>query len=179
MNIKLLLLIVYNTLFIPCAMAASSCELKERNGGPQVIFVTLFCSFFAQFLKVITKYLKTGTVDFRLMTKSGGMPSSHSCCTMGMAISVGLLCGFASVSFAIALSLAFIVMYDAAGVRRAVGIQAKILNQIVAEIFSNHSRLSTARIKEFLGHTPKEVLIGAILGTIIAYIANLAFVKCS
>ncbi len=171
----LLLLLATNT---PMALAANN-YVNPNQRGPQVILVTIFCSFFAQAIKVFTKLIRTGTVDLRMMTKSGGMPSSHSSCTMGMAISVGLINGFNSVSFAIALCLAFIVMYDAAGVRRTVGLQAKVLNQIVMEIFSNHARLSSARIKEFLGHTPKEVLVGAALGTIIAYLANWAIMKCS
>ncbi len=111
-------------------------------------------------------------LDMRMLAKTGGMPSSHSCCTMGMAVSVGLIEGFNSVSFAIALCLAMIVMYDAAGVRRHVGLQAKVLNEMLTEIFSDHPRLSTERIKEFLGHTPKEVFVGAILGSVIAYLFN-------
>jgi acid phosphatase family membrane protein YuiD len=91
---------------------------------------------------------------------------------MGMAVSVGLIESFNSVSFAIALCLAMIVMYDAAGVRRTVGLQARVLNEIVTELFSEHPHLSSERIKEFLGHTPVEVLVGAVLGSLIAYIFN-------
>jgi uncharacterized protein len=140
--------------------------------GWQVIVVTIFCSFLAQSIKIFTKLFKTGKLDLRMMAKTGGMPSSHSCCTMGMAVSVGLIDGFNSVSFAIALCLAFIVMYDAAGVRRTVGLQARVLNQMVTELFSDHPRLSSERIKEFLGHTPKEVFVGAALGSVIAYLFN-------
>jgi uncharacterized protein len=100
------------------------------------------------------------------------MPSSHSCCTMGMAVSVGLIEGFNSVPFAIALCLAMIVMYDAAGLRRTVGLQAKVLNTIMEELFSDHPHLSPERIKEFLGHTPVEVFAGAALGSVIAWIFN-------
>jgi len=140
--------------------------------GWQVIAVTVMSSTFAQALKVITKLLKTGKLDLRMIATTGGMPSSHSCCTMGMAVSVGLIEGFNSVSFAIALCLAFIVMYDAAGVRRTVGLQAKVLNQMMVELFSEHPKLSTERIKEFLGHTPVEVFVGAILGCVIALVFN-------
>lgn len=145
--------------------------------GWQVIAVTLACSFLAQSVKIVAKLLRTGQLDLRMLAKTGGMPSSHSCCTMGMAISVGLIEGFNSVSFAIALCLAIIVMYDAAGVRRTVGLQAKVLNQMMLEVFSEHPRLSSARIKEFLGHTPFEVLVGAAMGTVIAWCFNL-WVKC-
>jgi acid phosphatase family membrane protein YuiD len=64
-------------------------------------------------------------------------------------------------------------MYDAAGVRRTVGLQAKVLNQMMTELFSEHPRLSGERIKEFLGHTPFEVLVGAILGSVIAIVFNI------
>jgi acid phosphatase family membrane protein YuiD len=140
-----------------------------NNRGWQVIVVTVLCSLIAQLLKIATKLVKTGKLDLRVIAKTGGMPSSHSCCTMGMAVSVGLIEGFNSVSFAIALCLALIVMYDAAGVRRTVGLQAKVMNQIMTELFSEHPRLSSERIKEFLGHTPVEVFVGAALGSVIAW----------
>jgi acid phosphatase family membrane protein YuiD len=89
-----------------------------------------------------------------------------------MAFSVGLIEGWNSISFAIALSLALIVMYDAAGVRRSVGLQAKVMNQVMEELFSDHPRLSSERIKELLGHTPLEVFAGAALGCLIAYTIN-------
>ena len=136
--------------------------------GWQVVVVTLMSSFIAQALKVVTKLVKTGKLDLRMVATTGGMPSSHSSCTMGMAVSVGLIEGFNSVSFAIALCLAFIVMYDAAGVRRTVGLQARVLNQMVTELFSDHPKLSGERIKELLGHTPKEVFVGAALASAIA-----------
>ncbi len=85
---------------------------------------------------------------------------------MGMAVSVGLIEGFNSVSFAIALCLAMIVMYDAAGVRRHCRPASRVLNQMMEELFSDHPQLSAARIKEFLGHTPVEVLVGAVLGSV-------------
>src|SRR5207244_2507190 len=123
-------------------------------------------------LKIFTKLARTGQFDFRMLAKTGGMPSSHSCSTMGMAVSVGLIEGFNSTSFAIALVLSLIVMYDAAGVRRTVGLQAKVLNKVIAEIFSEHPEFHPERIKEFLGHTPFEVLVGAALGAIIAWLFN-------
>jgi len=145
-------------------------DSSER--GWQVILVTILCSCIAQTIKIIGKLIKTGRLDLRVLSKTGGMPSSHSCCTVGMAISVGLIDGFNSVTFAIAFCLAIIVMYDAAGVRRTVGHQARILNEMMGELFSDHPKLSSERIKEFLGHTPIEVLVGAALGTAIAYIFN-------
>jgi uncharacterized protein len=157
------------------AQAGAAAAGNHASGdarGWQVIVVTFLASFLAQFLKVITKLAATGKVDLRMISKTGGMPSSHSCCTVAMAISVGLIESFNSVSFAIAACLAAIVMYDAAGVRRTVGLQAQVLNKMIEELFSEHPHISSERIKEFLGHTPKEVLVGAIIGVVIAYSFN-------
>lgn len=162
----LFLLLAQTDININVGTAAGVVDTDGR--GWQVIVVTLMSSFIAQFLKVIIKFVTTGKLDLRMVAVTGGMPSSHSSCTMGMAISVGLISGFNSVSFAIALCLAFIVMYDAAGVRRTVGLQAKVLNKMMIELFSDHPKLSGERIKEFLGHTPVEVFVGAILGSLIA-----------
>ena len=139
-----------------------------EHRGAQVIICFLLCSLIAQAVKIITKLIMTGQLDMRMLAKTGGMPSSHSSSTVGMATSVGLINGFDSVEFAIALVLAIIVMYDAAGVRRTVGLQAKVLNQMLVELFSEHPHFSTERVKEFLGHTPIEVLVGAAMGAIIA-----------
>lgn len=160
--------VIAQTTAAPDANVAAAADQR----GWQVVTVTVLCSFIAQSLKILTKLIRTGHFDLRLMAKTGGMPSSHSCCTVGMAVSVGLIEGFNSVSFAIALCLALIVMYDAAGVRRTVGLQAKVLNQIMTELFSEHPTLSPERIKEFLGHTPVEVFVGATLGSIIAWAFN-------
>src|SRR5579883_374815 len=159
-------------IFSDTGLSVTTSAAPGSTRGWQVIVVTLLSSFLAQALKIITKFCRTGHLDLRMMAKTGGMPSSHSCCTVAMAVSVGLIEGFNSVSFAIALSLALIVMYDAAGVRRTVGLQAKVLNEMVAELFSEHPHINHSRIKEFLGHTPIEVLVGAALGTLIAWVFN-------
>lgn len=167
-------------LFFADTIVDTGTQLSTSPGasrGWQVITVSLLCSFIAQSAKIVTKLIKTGHLDLRMMAKTGGMPSSHSSCTMGMAVSVGLIEGFNSVSFAIALCLAMIVMYDAAGVRRTVGLQAKVLNEMMNELFSEHPHLSGERIKEFLGHTPVEVLVGAALGTLIAWVFNILTVQ--
>jgi len=155
------------------AAVPATATAADNSRGWQVIVVTLLCSFLCQTWKIFTKWIRTGQLDLRVMARTGGMPSSHSACTMGMAVSVGLISGFNSVSFAIALCLAIIVMYDAAGIRRSVGLQARVLNQMVTELFSEHPRMSGERIKELLGHTPIEVLVGAAMGSIIAWIFNL------
>ena len=152
--------------------AATAPPVSASHRGYQVIVVTFICSFLAQSFKVVSKLVRTGHLDLRMIAKTGGMPSSHSASTMGMATSVGLIEGFDSVAYSIALCLAVIVMYDAAGVRRTVGLQAKVLNQIMTEIFSENPHISGERIKEFLGHTPREVIVGAAMGIVIAWSFN-------
>ena len=163
-------LLVQATSYLP---GVSTAIPPEEHRGGQVILVSFTASFLAQAFKIVSKLFRTGHLDMRMMSKTGGMPSSHSATTMSMATSVGLIEGFDSVAFAIALCLAVIVMYDAAGVRRTVGLQAKVLNQMITEIFSEHPRISGERIKEFLGHTPVEVIVGAAMGIVIAWTFNL------
>jgi len=95
------------------------------------------------------------------------MPSSHSAFASALAVAVGLDMGFESPTFALALGFALIVMYDAAGIRRAAGKQAAVLNQIVDELFHS-GRLPEGRLRELLGHTPIEVLVGAALGVAVS-----------
>ena len=90
------------------------------NTGYEVIFVAFSGIVLAQFVKCFLHLLVKRSLDLRLFTTTGGMPSSHSAGVMGLSTAVGLIRGFDSIEFAIALGYAFIVMYDAAGVRRAV-----------------------------------------------------------
>lgn len=131
--------------------------------------------FIAQLLKVIHTIVKNKKIDFRRFIGSGGMPSSHSSFVTSLATSVGLDKGFAGSEFAIAAVFALVVMYDAAGVRRAAGQQAKILNKIVEEWERADFAMTDKRLKELLGHTPKEVFAGAILGILIALLRHYTF----
>ncbi|TMC51391.1 MAG: divergent PAP2 family protein [Chloroflexi bacterium] len=121
----------------------------------------------AQTLKVLFYSMRERRVNLRWLVTMGGMPSSHSATVAGLATAVGLREGVRSTPFAIALAFALVVMYDAAGVRRAAMTQARILNQIVDELFQGHP-ISETRLRELLGHTPVEVFVGAILGIAIA-----------
>ena len=134
----------------------------------EIIISALFANFIAQLYKFITYLITNKKINIRRLFQTGGMPSSHSSFMMAMTTSTGLIAGFDSVSFAIAMIVSLVVMYDAAGLRRSVGRQAAVLNEIVAEIFSEHPHLSTQRFRELLGHTPIEVFSGAILGFIVA-----------
>ncbi len=123
--------------------------------------------FVAQLLKVIFVLLRDKHFDVRRFIGSGGMPSSHSSFVTSLATYVGLEAGFDSLLFAICTVLAFVVMYDAAGIRRAAGRQARILNQII-EHWGDAPQLQGERLKELLGHTPYEVIGGAVLGIVLA-----------
>lgn len=117
----------------------------------------------AQILKVLVELVWRHKLNLRLLTSAGGMPSSHSASVCALATAVGIREGASSTLFVVALLFAIIVMYDAAGVRRAASIQARILNQIIDELFQGHP-ISETRLRELLGHTPIEVVAGAVLG---------------
>lgn len=135
--------------------------------GIEVILSALLSAFTAQFLKIIFYYSKNKKINFRVFTETGGMPSSHSSFVVALATSVGIINGFKSIEFAIALGFALVTMYDAAGLRRSAGKMATVLNKIVDEVYS-HKVHTTERLIELLGHTPVEVIMGALLGIAIA-----------
>ena len=123
----------------------------------------------AQFLKFLINFIITKKIDITRLVGSGGMPSSHSSSTVSLATVVGINLGVASVEFALAMAFALIVMYDAAGVRRATGKQAQILNRL---LYHKKGEFHLEEeLKELIGHTPVEVFAGAILGILIANIA--------
>jgi acid phosphatase family membrane protein YuiD len=123
--------------------------------------------FLAQLLKVPIHYLRTGTWHYGLWFSAGGMPSSHSALVVATSLSIGFLHGFDTPVFALSVALAMIVIYDAAGVRREAGIHAQRINHIIQELFKGHP-ISEFTLKEVLGHTPRQVIAGSILGTVIA-----------
>ena len=135
-----------------------------------VLLVGVVCWFVAQALKVVFYLIIAQKLDFSRFFGLGGMPSSHSSVVCGLATSVGLLKGFYSPEFAISFVLAGVVMTDAAGVRRAAGKQAAVLNQLIAEIFDPNQGLNYGKLKELLGHSPFEVLIGALIGVLIGFL---------
>ncbi len=134
----------------------------------RVLQATFVAWVTAQVLKVVIELLWKHRLDLRLLTSAGGMPSSHSATVCGLATAVALHDGLSSTLFAISVVLAVVVMYDAAGVRRAAGIQARILNQIIDELFQGHP-ISETHLRELLGHTPIQVIVGAVLGIALAW----------
>ncbi|MGH2415587.1 MAG: divergent PAP2 family protein [Microcystaceae cyanobacterium] len=141
----------------------------------QVLLVSLLACLMAQGLKVIVELIRNGKVNLRFLVMTGGMPSAHSALVGSLATGVGLTEGWSSPDFAIACLFAVIVMYDAAGVRQAAGKQARILNQILDEIFQEGHQLNEERLKELLGHTPFQVLVGLTLGIAITFLSLPAF----
>ena len=120
----------------------------------------------AQFLKVFLVSVRQRRLNLRVLAETGGMPSSHSALVTGLTFGIGRVNGFNSAPFAIALIFAFVVMYDAAGVRRAAGRQAAVLNRLVEDLVSMRG-IQEDRLRELLGHTPVEVLVGAVLGAVV------------
>ena len=121
----------------------------------------------AQLVKLILHVVRTRKFDPAFLFRLGGMPSSHSAAVVAVATSVGLIDGFGSVLFAVALTTAAVVMIDAQTVRRAAGMQARVLNQIVDELFRTH-HFPQHKLVEFLGHTRLEVLFGLLIGVFTA-----------
>ncbi len=127
----------------------------------------------AQVLKTLIHLILTKRFVVERMVGSGGMPSCHSATVCGLATAAGIKYGGGSFEFAIAVMLSIIVMYDAMGVRRETGKQGQVLNEMM-EIFTNMGKQISpeAKLKELVGHTPLQVLMGAVLGIIIAVTVN-------
>lgn len=117
----------------------------------------------AQTAKIVIVFIREKRFDATRIIGSGGMPSSHSSLVMALSTSVGKYNGYDTSLYAIALIFSFVVMYDAAGVRRAAGKQAAIINSLLAE----HGKETKEKLKELLGHTPLEVFVGAFLGILV------------
>jgi acid phosphatase family membrane protein YuiD len=129
----------------------------------------LVCWGMAQVLKVATSSIREHRLSWRMLLSAGGMPSSHTAIISSITVGIGIREGIDSPLFALAAGIAGVVMYDAAGVRRAAGHQAAVLNQIIDELFQGHP-ISEVRLRELLGHTPLQVLAGAILGVAVTLI---------
>ncbi|SCY98749.1 divergent PAP2 family protein [Alkaliphilus peptidifermentans] len=143
----------------------------QSIGSNRVLIISLIAWFIAQTLKVIHTLIVDKRFNAWRFVGSGGMPSSHSAFVMSLSTSIGLIHGWDSSIFALAICLSLIVMYDAAGVRSAVGKQAIIINKMIEDIHNKkQKKVTEQRLKELIGHTPVEVVAGAILGVIIAYL---------
>ena len=135
----------------------------------RVLQAALLAWFLAQIIKLPLNYLFHHEWNWALLLSAGGMPSSHSALVTGAFMAVGLQEGFNTPLFAVAFVLAMIVVYDATGVRRAAGDQARVINLMIDELLTGHP-LAEKELKEVLGHTPREVLAGILLGVVIAFL---------
>lgn len=125
----------------------------------------------AQLIKLFTFIIREKKFDFAFLFRLGGMPSSHTASAAACAISVGLRSGFGSAVFAVAMGLVTLIMIDAQSVRRAAGVQARLLNQMAEDFYRDH-KFSPEKLVEFLGHTRLEVVMGALLGVAIALLVH-------
>ena len=128
-----------------------------------VLFWSLLSCLLAQFFKIIFNFFSTGKIRFKIMFETGGMPSSHSALITGTTSGIGLELGFDNPIFALAVAISLIVMYDASGVRKSAGIQAAEINKLSKKL--DHE--SEVLLKETLGHTKIEVIVGSLLGPLI------------
>ena len=141
----------------------------------RVLLVALVACLIAQASKLVIELFKNRKVNLRVLVTTGGMPSAHSALVTALATGIGQTVGWASPEFAITAVFAIIVMYDAAGVRQAAGKQARILNQMIDELFREDHHFNEDRLKELLGHTPVQVIVGSALGMTISWLASPAY----
>ncbi|MFC2035705.1 divergent PAP2 family protein [Chloroflexota bacterium] len=135
------------------------------------VLIIPICSWaLAQLLKVIIILIRKRQLDLRYLVVSGGMPSAHSAVVTGLATSVALIQGFESIAFGVSAVLALVVMYDAAGLRQSVGKQSIVLNRILHELRLQRPMRELGRdLREFIGHTAFQVIMGGLLGIVVAW----------
>lgn len=135
----------------------------------QVLIVAGWAWVIAQLLKVILGVAREKKFNFRWFIGTGGMPSAHSAGVSALALSCGLTQGFDSVIFAVSFIFAIVTMFDAQGVRHATGKQAEILNKVMDDIYWQR-KIQEGRLKELIGHTPLEVLVGSLVGILVTLV---------
>ncbi len=145
------------------------------NTGIEAIISGLLAVIIAQVMKIFTFYLKTKEINFEYLSTTGGMPSSHSAGVCALTTSVGLIDGFDSLLFAVSCGYALVVMHDAAGVRKKTQDMAKLLNKIIRDFYKSDLKTKSEQLKELLGHTPKEVFAGFVLGVCLSIMVHYLF----
>ncbi len=144
----------------------------RKEAATEPFWLALIVGFLVQGWKGVAAFLQTGHWNLRRFIETGGMPSAHSAAVSALSVGVGLADGFRSTLFGVTLYFSLIVMYDAAGLRRAAGRQAAVLNRLIEKQFRD-SEGDTHRLMELLGHTPFEVFVGASIGVASALLWNL------
>ena len=142
-------------------------EYFVEFGKNYVFWTSAAAWLIAQSAKVALGFFREKRFNFRWFVGTGGMPSSHAASVSALATSVGVTYGFDSALFAVVLLFTIIVLFDAQGVRLSSGRQAEILNKMLEDIYWR-KKLDEAKLKEFIGHTPVEVLAGAALGIVVS-----------
>ncbi len=142
-------------------------EALIRYNAPLVLAVIAIVS--VQLFKFIVAWIWYRRLDFTRLVGTGGMPSSHSASVTALSVAVGLEAGWSSTLFGAVAFFSLVIMYDAAGLRRAAGRQATVLNRMLEELKDYH-KLEPVRLRELLGHTPLEVLVGAAYGALLALV---------
>jgi uncharacterized protein len=150
-------------------------SLIPPSGGilaNRTLWIAVLAWIIAQLWKFLARLLLERELDPAMLWAPGGMPSAHSALVAALAISVGMNVGFSSPSFAIAAVVAMVVMYDAAGIRQAAGKHARVINRIMDELLTGYP-VTEERLRELLGHTPLQVVVGGLLGAVSAWLLNL------
>ena len=144
----------------------------EELTANKIFWVAAAGWLIAQLIKTLLHLILLKEFRAERLVGSGGMPSSHSATVCALSTAIAYECGANSPEFAISLIFAIVVMYDAMGVRRETGIQAKLLNDMIhiLEDMGRNELSAHEKLKEFVGHTPLQVLMGAVLGIIISVI---------
>jgi hypothetical protein len=127
------------------------------------LWLPISVAFGVQLYKMLADWVQTGHLSWRILARAGGMPSSHAAMVSSLVTVIGYQNGLDSPLFAIAAVLAVIVMYDARGVRQESGKQARVLNELLRTVFSGHP-ITDAELKELVGHTTLQVLVGCVIG---------------
>lgn len=135
----------------------------ENLFNNHVLLAALVGWLIAQVIKLPLEFIRTKRWNWAILLRTGGMPSSHSALVAGIAHGIGLFEGFSSPIFALGVTLAIVVIYDATGIRRQAGRHAKMLNTMIDDLAAGHP-LKNEQLLEFLGHTPLEALAGTLLG---------------
>ena len=135
----------------------------------KILMITLLVWAIAQGMKVFLGVIRERRFNFKWFIGTGGMPSSHAAGAMALATTCGLYVGFDSVAFALAVVFAIVTMFDAQGVRRSAGQQAAMLNQILDDMYWK-GKIEADRLFELIGHSPLQVIIGGLLGVVLASI---------
>lgn len=133
----------------------------------RILWVTVIVWITGQGIKIATNLLRGRRFNFRWFIRTGGMPSSHAAGVTALSVCCGMEYGFQSGMFALASIFAMVTMFDAQGVRRSTGEQAEVLNKVIDDMYW-HKKVDIGRIREFVGHSPMQVLAGLVLGAVMA-----------